>query len=163
MIFNLYQQLSGWFINLLNHRQTRLNRLQAFAILLWEEEEREREKRNNFSFSLSLILHIFILINIIRWCIFFLSIYILIENSDDYEPKSKMSKSGVAKEDISLDNLIQTYTQFQSILNSPGNEKLLTCLVMAFVRDNEADIQQCIKKLEVGKLNLSSSSFYSNC
>lgn len=73
------------------------------------------------------------------------------ETADAYEPKQKMSKNGGAKEDISLDKLIQTYTQFQNMLHSSGNEKLLTCLVMAFVRDNEADIEQCVKKLEVGE------------
>lgn len=65
---------------------------------------------------------------------------------------SNNSNSNHKEQEISFDKLIQTSSQFQNILNTVGNEKLFTFLVMAFVRDNKGNIEQCLAKLKLGKL-----------
>uniref|UniRef100_T1L0J2 DM domain-containing protein n=1 Tax=Tetranychus urticae TaxID=32264 RepID=T1L0J2_TETUR len=76
------------------------------------------------------------------------------ETTTELESKSKLIKTNhePSKEEISLEKLIQTSSQIQSILNTVGNEKLFTFLVMAFVRDNKGNIEQCLAKLKLERL-----------
>ncbi|XP_074602805.1 uncharacterized protein LOC141856407 [Brevipalpus obovatus] len=89
------------------------------------------------------------------------------ETPSEFEPKAKHVKSSngssapvsTGKEEISLERLIQNSNQFHSLLT--GNDKLLFFLLMAFLRENEGSIEQCLEKLKLEEAILQATSYYS--